>query len=282
MIESLEKLIKQQNLQSTSEDKEEYKDYFNRRLIFDPDTLEYFNQYYELHYKCWICYDVIFNPVYCPECQHFFCNRCASNSLIKTSRKNITCNHTNQLRELTQQEKLKFEKINVTCFFKCGSKNLNLLTYPDHLIRCKTKYDARTLKSEVKTRVDSTKDKKIHLDAVSKETSIQFNKLNQMNALKIKEKDNKKKSLKSLFIWYPEKYINKEKFFDKNNKLFLEMENKNRVMEVYLSDSRELLSIKNKENEAIKKTLVIEKERFLRELKTIEDNLDDKEKLIIN
>ena len=241
MIDYLQKLINNQsnnqaNNQASQEEKVDYQDYFNRKLIFDPEIKDYFNQFYEIHYKCWICYDVVFDPIYCPECQLVFCKSCVTNSLFNS--KSIKCSHRETLRELTKQEKLKFEKIKVNCFFKCGSQKLNLLNYPDHLIGCKAKYNERNLKTnEVKTTTFSNEVNKIHLETDEIGSIVQLKKLNQINTLKMQEKDLKNKSLQSLLIQTRQETISMQRILDKTNRLFIEMEDIKRETEVCLNKS---------------------------------------------
>ena len=125
MIEALEKISNKQVSSETLEVKTDIRDYFNKRLII-PEIFKYFNKLYDRFYKCLVCYDVIFDPIYCSECQLVFCSSCVSKG---SKSKNLNCLHSNLLKELPALEKLKFEKIKVKCFFNCSNKNLNLLTY---------------------------------------------------------------------------------------------------------------------------------------------------------
>jgi len=82
----------------------EPKDYFNRRLIY-PQARDDFNQLYETYYKCLICQDVVFDPVYCSKCQMVFCSSCIiilKNSDINDhkSKGSVICDHSNTSAQL--------------------------------------------------------------------------------------------------------------------------------------------------------------------------------------
>ena len=132
MIESLNKLVKKDN--KSTEVKEDLLNYFNKRLI-SSDNRKFFNEMYDKYYKCYICYDVIFDPVYCPDCHLVFCKNCIQ--ITSTSNiTNIKCLHTKPMEPLHDNEKYIFEQIKIDCFFNCSNKNLSLLNYASHLESC--------------------------------------------------------------------------------------------------------------------------------------------------
>ena len=155
--------------------------YFNRKLIVS-EIKEHFNQLYGRCYKCLICYDVIFDPVYCSDCRIVFCKNCISNV---NKNNNLLCSHTTISKELPAEKILDFEQIKVNCFFKCDNKNLNLLTYPDHLIICKEKYDRNI--SSLNEKKDSKKD--INITLLLKERALNVNFLEQIDKLKLELKE---------------------------------------------------------------------------------------------
>ena len=112
MIDILETLIDtqdkeyKQDRQVSSEEGEAYCKYFNKRLIV-PEIRDHFNVVYEMRYKCLICYDVVYDPVYCSECQLVFCKSCVTVSSTQSlnniqKNKNLLCDHTNIFSELSR------------------------------------------------------------------------------------------------------------------------------------------------------------------------------------
>ena len=136
MIEHLNKLVFRDC--STTEKAIDIRDCLNRRLIY-PELIEEFNNQYEQYYKCIICNDMFFDPIYCSKCQNNYCKSCISSN--KSESNFYKCDHTNESNELPILQKTLFEKIKVNCFFNCSNKTLNLINYPAHLITCKEKYE---------------------------------------------------------------------------------------------------------------------------------------------
>ena len=187
MIDHLEKCIVR--LDSPRE-KVEFRDYLNRRLI-NTESKEFFTKFFQKNYECLSCYDIIFDPVYCFECNQVYCKNCILNTIPKEN--NLLCNHTNHtktIEELPKIEKGNFEKIKVDCFF-CDDKNLNLLTYPNHIECCKKKYEEKNFKTIENKTLDGLKgDNRILYEFNEKGLNAKLNEQIKDLELKIKEKDN--------------------------------------------------------------------------------------------
>jgi len=117
------------------------RNYFNRSLI-NKDDRKYFNDLFDKYYKCLLCYDTIFDPVHCSNCQLVFCRSCTSNKDLLSQ--NLKCNHAKLSTKLPTEEQTKFGNIRVNCFFNCSEKSLNLLNYAAHIKLCRETYEQKT------------------------------------------------------------------------------------------------------------------------------------------
>ena len=243
MKEILDKQIENDNLLPPTIKTIDIRDYFNKRLI-NTDIREDFNEMYERYFKCLICNDVVFNPIYCSECENIFCKTCIS--INKHKNNLLLCDHTKISTELPKLKKELFEKIKINCFFKCNNKSLDLLSYPSHLKSCKEKYESKFIKTnetnEIVSKIipnannaNNTSNKNLtnittidkiqlkHLESGS------FAKLQASNAKLVallKNKENIIKSLQIQLIEEKRESLGLKISLEKKNKLFIELEAK--------------------------------------------------------